>query len=116
MTTYLPPEVQAGLDDARRKAAKRSNRLRVKAGNEIHPVIHAWDNGFALEREVASHLRGRVELYDGMTLLSQCLIVASDEDGDLMRFEYKRMTEARGEQPVDFERAENAPVALIGRR
>lgn len=115
MTTFLPPEVQAGLDDARRRALRKSSRLRVRAGKDCFPVLKAWSQGFALDRSVAEHLRGRVELYDGSKLLSQCLIVASEEDGDLMLFEYKRMTEATGEQPLDFEQAPDAPVALIGR-
>jgi len=54
------------------------------------------------------------EVRDGARLLSQCLIVASEEDGDMMRFEYKRMTEATSEQPLDFVRDPDAPVALIG--
>ncbi|MEQ9243309.1 hypothetical protein [Roseovarius indicus] len=115
MTTYLPPEVQAGLDDARKRALKKSQRLSVQAGEETFRVLEAWDDGFALELAVADHLRGMVDLYDGPTLVSQCLIVASEEDGNQMRFEYKRMTEATGEQPVDFEKPENAPVALIGK-
>jgi len=114
MTTYLPPDVQAGLDDARRRAWKKSHRLRVRAGDDNYRVIRVWDDGFSLDRSVADHLRGRVDLFDGQELLSQCLIVASEEDGDEMCFEYKRITEATGEQPVDFERDANAPVALIG--
>ena len=89
--------------------------LRVQAGDEIYQVVQAWDDGFSLEASAAHHLRGRVDLYDGTKLLSQCLIVASEEDGDLLRFEYKRMTEATGEQPLDFERAANAPIALIAK-
>lgn len=115
MTTYLPPEVQQGLDEARKRALKKSHRLRVQAGDESFRVLEAWDDGFALELAVADHLRGMVDLYDGPTLLSQCLIVASEEEGDMMRFEYKRMTEATGEQPVDFEKPDDAPVALIGK-
>ena len=115
MSTFLPKDVQAGLDAARRKSWKKSHRLRVQAGDEIYQVVQAWDDGFSLEASVAHHLRGRVDLYDGTKLLSQCLIVASEEDGDLLRFEYKRMTEATGEQPLDFERAANAPVALIAK-
>jgi len=115
MQSFLPPEIQAGLDAARKHAWKKSRRLRVRAGEDTFRVLKTWDDGFALERAVVETLRGRVDLYDGATLLSQCLIVASEEDGDMMRFEYKRMTEATGEQPLDFVRDPNAPVALIGR-
>lgn len=115
MTTFLPPEVQAGLDEARKRARRKNARLRVRAGQDSFPVIKSWEDGFALEMSEAAHLRGRVELYDGTRLLSQCLIIASERDGDAMRFEYKRITDARGEQPLDFEKPDNAPVALIGK-
>ena len=115
MSTFLPPDVQAGLDQARKKAWRKSHRLRVQAGDEVYRVVQAWEDGFSLEATAASHLRGRVDLYDGAKLLSQCLIIASEEDGDLMRFEYKRVTEACEEQPLDFVRAPDAPVALIAK-
>jgi hypothetical protein len=113
MSTFLPPDVQAGLDAARKKAWRDNHRLRVQAGEKIYRVLQAWDNGFSLESADAVALRGRVDLYDGSRHLSQCLIIASEEDGDVMRFEYKRMTDAMDEQPLDFERAADAPVALI---
>ena len=113
MSTFLPPEVQAGLDDARKTALKKSSRLRIHAGEEIHPVLHAWEGGFALNTDEASHLRGRVDLYDGARLISQCLIIASEEEDDEVRFEYKRMTEAIDQQPLYFYRAPDAPIALL---
>ncbi|MEO0370382.1 MAG: hypothetical protein AAF231_02900 [Pseudomonadota bacterium] len=115
MSTFLPPEVQAGLDAARRQALRSKHRLRVQAGDRVYRVIDAWENGFSLELAGEETLRGRVDLYDGARHLSQCLIVACEEDGDEMRFEYKRMTEASDTQPLDFVRADDAPVALIAR-
>lgn len=115
MSTFLPPEVQAGLDEARKRATRTSRRLRIEAGGDSYSVLHAWEGGFALDADAAEHLRGRVDLYDGTRHVSQCLIVASEEDSGEIRFEYKRITEATGEQPLDFERAPDAPVALIGR-
>ncbi len=114
MTGYLPKEVQDGLDQARKAALKKSSRLRVRAGDDVYHVLKAWEDGFALDAEFAAHLRGRVALYDGTRLISHCLIIAAEEDGDEMRFEYKRMTEATDTQPLDFYRAPDAPVALIG--
>ncbi|HKL56567.1 MAG: hypothetical protein ACX93P_03140 [Roseovarius sp.] len=113
MTTYLPPDVQAGLDEARKKGWKASHRLRVRAGEDTYRVLRAWEGGFALEAEGAPHLRGLVDLYDGPKHLSQCLIVASEEEGGEMRFELKRVTEASDRQPLDFVRDPEAPVALI---
>lgn len=113
MTTYLPHDVQAGLDAARKRAVQTSRRLRVRVGDDTHPVLRAWEGGFAVEADSAPHLRGLVDLYDGPKHLSRCLIVASEEEDGEMRFELKRMTDARETQPLDFERNAHAPVALI---
>ncbi|SLN58916.1 hypothetical protein PEL8287_03170 [Roseovarius litorisediminis] len=115
MMTFLPPDVQAGLDAARKLAQKKSSRLRVQAGDQVFHILRTWDNGFALDADEAPGLRGLVDLYDGARLLSQCLIVASEEEAGEMRFEFKRTTEATGEQPLDFYREPNAPVALLPR-
>lgn len=114
MSTYLPPDVQAGLDAARRRARKRAGRLRVEVGGEIHPVLRAWEGGFALAADSAPHLRGRVALYDGTRLLSHGLIIASVEDDGKIHCEYKRISDAHETQPLDFCRAPDAPVALLG--
>lgn len=113
MTTFLPEDVQAGLDAARRETSQKSHRLRVEAGGKCHRILRAWENGFALDAAEAPYLRGLVNLYDGARHLSQCLIIASCEDTGEVHCEYKRMTEAVGEQPLDFERARDAPVALL---
>lgn len=115
MTTFLSHEVQAGLDAARKAERRRTSRLSLQAGSQSYRVLRAWEGGFALESEVAPHLRGLVDLYEGARLVSQCLIVASEEEADEIRFEYKRVTEATDEQPLDFERAPNAPVGLLGK-
>ena len=114
MTTFLPPEVQAGLDDARKRAWKKSHRLWVRSGRDRYRVVRVWDDGFSLDRSRSAHLRGRITLTDGNRLVSDCLIVASGQDGDEMHFEYKRMTRARDERPLDFERDADAPRALTG--
>lgn len=115
MTTFLSAEVQAGLDEARKRGLHKSRRLRVEAGDQSFSVLRAWDGGFALHADTAPHLRGLVDLYDGARHLSRCLIVASEEDGPEMRFDLKVVTEAGLQQPVDFERPDDAPVALIGK-
>lgn len=115
MQEFLPPEIQAGLDAARKRAWGKGQRLRVRAGEVEYPVLGAWDGGFAVTREVAEHLRGHVALYDGARLIADCLIVAAGEEGGAVRFEYKRATGAAASPPADFERASDAPVALIGR-
>lgn len=113
MTTFLPKEVQAGLDAARKQSLKKKSRLRVEAGSESHKVLRFWDKGFSLDAENAPHLRGLVDLYDGARHIYQCLIVASEEEAGEMRYEFKRNTAAADRAPLDFYRDENAPIALL---
>ncbi len=113
MSEYLPKEVREGLELARKRDQRRKSRLRVQAGDRTFVILRYWDDGFALDREDTPHLRGLVDLYDGGRHLSQCLIVASEEDGDEMVFEFKRETPAIDAAPLDYLRDENAPVALI---
>ncbi len=115
MTTYLPKEVQEGLEQARKRDLKKSARLRVAVGDDVFPVLEFRDGGFALDLDNAPKLRGLVDLYDGGRHLYQCLIVASEEDGALMRYEFKRSTAAVDKAPLDFARDENAPIALLAR-
>lgn len=115
MTTFVSKEVQAGIELARRDAMRRKSRLRLHVGDEIYPVLRFWDSGFAMEAEVAPHLRGLVDLYDGAVHLYQCLIVASSEEEGEMIYEFKRHTAAADTAPLDFDRDENAPIALLGR-
>ena len=113
MTTFVPKEVQAGLDSARNAALKSAARLRLSVDGTTYPVLRMWKTGFSLHAKTAPHLRGFVDLYDGAIHLFQCLIVASDEEGDEMRYEFKRLTAVSDSAPLDFERAVDAPIALI---
>ncbi|MEL6452410.1 MAG: hypothetical protein AAFQ19_14230 [Pseudomonadota bacterium] len=113
MSTFLPKEVQAGLDGARLNALKSKSRLRLSVDGATHPVLRMWKTGFSLQAEAAPQLRGYVDLYDGSIHLFQCLIVASDEDAGEMRYEFKRLTAVSPTAPLDFERPVDAPVALI---
>lgn len=115
MTTFLPKEVREGLEMARKRDLKKKARMRVTVGDAAFPVLEMGDTGFALDIDNAPKLRGLVDLYDGARHLYQCLIVASEEDGGLMRYEFKRSTRAADKAPLDFVRDENAPIALIGR-
>ena len=115
MTTFLPKEVAEGLEAARKQALRKKSRLWVQAGTEIFRVLKYWDSGFSVDLQDAPQLRGLVDLYDGSRHLYQCLIVASEEEGGEMRYEFKRNTRAVDSAPLDFERDANKPVALIGR-
>lgn len=113
METLFSKEIQSGLDQARFEALKKSSRLRVSVGGEVKPVLRMWKKGFAMEA-TAPALRGFVDLYDGSIHLFQCLIVTSEEEAGERRYEFKRATAVAENPAVDFERLENAPVALIG--
>lgn len=115
MSEYLPKEVREGLERARKRAAIRRSRLRVKAGDQTFTILRHWEKGFALDAENAPHLRGFVDLYDGSRHMAQCLIVASAEEAGEMVYEFKRSTAAVDRPALDYDRDENAPVALIER-
>ena len=113
MSEFLPKEVREGLKLARKQALRRKSRLRLHAGGDIFPILRFWDTGFALDIEDAPRLRGFVDVYDGEHHLYQCLIVASEENGGTMIYEFKRSTAAVDKAPLDFVRDEDAPVALL---
>ncbi|MGR3456027.1 hypothetical protein [Pseudooceanicola sp.] len=114
MTTYLPKELQDGLQAARKLAMAKKSRLRVRAGDEVIPVLRFWDKGFAVDHDAAPRLRGLVDIYDGTRHLFQCLIVAADEEDGEMRYDFKRATAATDHAPLDFEKSPDAPAGLIG--
>lgn len=114
MTTFLPKDVQDGLDAARRASLRKASRLRVRAGDDLYPVLSLWRDGFAVEADSVPPLRGLVDLFDGAHHLYQCLIVASEEERGEMRYEFKRSTQAQDKAPLDFYRDPAAPIALLG--
>ncbi|WP_428926691.1 hypothetical protein [Marinibacterium sp. SX1] len=115
MSTYLPREVRDDLDAARMAKLRKRNRLRVLVGGEAWPVLRLWRSGFAVEAERVPALRGLVDVYDGSQHLYQCLIVASEEEGGEMRYEFKRNTAAHDSPPLDHARDPDTPIALLPR-
>lgn len=115
MSDFLPKEVLEGLQRARKARLRASSRLRVHTDNAVFPVLRFWESGFALDAENAPHLRGLVDLYDGGRHIYQCLIVASSEEAGERVFDFKRSTAVLDKAPLDFERDENAPIALLAR-
>ncbi len=113
MSEFLPKEVRDGLEEARKRDLRRRARLRVVAGDDVYPILRIWDDGFALDAEEVSQLRGLVDVYDGARHVSQCLIIASDVAEGQLICTMKRATQAVDAAPVDFERDEAAPVGLI---
>ncbi len=114
MTTFLPKDVADGLAAAQRASLRKKSRLRVAVGERRIPILDLWDTGFAVDRDDAPDLRGLVDIFDGARHLYQCLIVAAEENGAEMRYDFKRSTEAHDHAPLDFVRPDTAPIALLG--
>lgn len=113
MSTYVPKSVQDALDAARMDTMRKKSRLRVEVNGKYYPVLRLWGGGFSVNREAVPQLRGLVDLFEGARQLSQCLIVASEEDAGEMRYEFKRSTAASEKAPLDFYQAPDAPKGLI---
>ncbi len=113
MSTYMSKEVREGLKAAQLAALKKTSRLRVLVGDEFHPVLRMWKDGFAVEEESAPIMRGLVDIYDGGRHIYQCLIVACEAEAGEMCYEFKRNTTAQDRAPLDFYRDSQAPVGLL---
>jgi hypothetical protein len=113
MTEFLPKDLQEQLTSARRQARRKAVTRVVHVGDEAFPILDYSDTGFAVDADDAAHLRGLIDIYEGPTHMTRALIVASVQDGDLMRYEFKRNTRASAVAPADFERETPAPERLL---
>jgi hypothetical protein len=113
MSEFLPKDVRAGLEEARKRDIRKRSRLRVMADDKVFPILRFWDDGFSLDADDVAHLRGLVDIFDGARHLYQSLIIASDVQGGELICTMKRSTVAADRPPLDFARDEFAPVALI---
>lgn len=113
MDAFLSKEVLQGLERARKQAQRKKNRLRLHVEDEIYPLLRISENGFEMEADSAPHLRGFVDIYDGSRHLSNCLVIHSELEGNIMRYEFKRNTNVTDSPAKDFAEDENAPVALL---
>jgi hypothetical protein len=113
MEISLSKEIQAGLDAARMESLRKASKLRIDVDGTQHRVLRHWTMGFSMDAETAPKLRGLVDLYDGSIHLFQCLVVAAQEEGGEMQFEFKRATKVAEKAALDFERKSDASVALI---
>ncbi len=113
MNDFLPDAVMQGLAQARKSAARKSNRLCVHDGDAVYAIRRIWDGGFALDSEVADKVRGRVEIYDGARHIYQCLIVDSSEEGGERIFDFKWLHPVTDTAPVDYEQPNFVPAGLI---
>lgn len=115
MSDFLPKEVRAGLEEARKRDLRRKSRMRVITGEQVYSILRYWEDGFTLDADQVEHLRGLVDIYDGARQISQSLIIASEVEAGELVCTMKRSTAALDRAPLDFVRDENAPVALLPR-
>lgn len=115
MFEFLPDAVRQGLEEARKAALKRKDRLSVHDGDDVYRIRRLWDGGFALDLKGSDRLRGHVDIYDGPKHLYQCLVMSSVEDGDERVFEFKWLTSVADGPAPDFVRPDFVPAGLIGR-
>jgi hypothetical protein len=115
MSDFLPKEVRAGLEEARKRDLRKRSRLRVLVGDEVYPILRFWEDGFALDADQVAHLRGLVDIYDGSRHLWQSLIIASEVEAGELICVMKRSTAAADRAPIDYVRDENAPVGYLPR-
>lgn len=113
MNDQLPEAVRLGLEQARKAALRRSSRLCIHVDDQVFRVLRLWDDGFAMDAEDAPQLRGHVDLYDGARHLSQCLVVASQREGDEMVFEFKWNTRVSNHPPADFAFEKESPAGYL---
>ena len=116
MSTFLPKEVQDGLNAARRRDQRRKSRMMVEGNGQTYRILKFWDGGFSVERAQADQLRGFVDIYDRGHHLYQALIVAAYEEDGLMLYDFKRMSKVSDQPPRDFVEAPVEIKGLLGHR
>jgi hypothetical protein len=115
MSSFLPQSVRDELAAAQKSARRRRATRVVHIGDEAYPILEMTAEGFSVDAADAPRLRGLIDIFDGPRHLYQALIVASEQQGDLMRYEFKRNTAASATAPLDFEASADRPVALLTR-
>lgn len=113
MSTFLPKNVEDELRAAAVANQRRKSRMRVETNGDSYKVLRLWPGGFAVAAQDAPKLRGLVDIYDSGRHMTQALIVASEDEGDEIRYEFKRNTLASDRAPLDFARPVDAPIALL---
>lgn len=113
MLEFYSKELRDGLAQAQMSRARKKSRLKVQVGSSTYPLLRFWHDGLALEAVHTTHLRGLVDIFDGAKHIFQCLIVASETDGDELVCSFKRATAVLDSAALDYERNEHAPIAYL---
>lgn len=115
MFEYLPHELRDQLAAAQRHAKRKQATRSVHVGDEAFAILEMTDDGFALAADEAPRLRGLIDIYEGAQHLYQALIVASAEEGDVVRYDFKRNTATARTAPVDFIQDDTRPAGLLSK-
>ena len=113
MLEFFSKDLRDGLANAQLHRARKKSRLKVQVGTQTYPLLRFWQGGLTIEAQHTQHLRGLVDVYDGARHIFQCLIVASEVDGDELICSFKRATAVLDRAALDYERNENAPVGYL---
>jgi hypothetical protein len=115
MTEFLSREIRSEFEAARKRGLRQRSRLRVMTGDEVYPILKLLPDGFILDADEVSHLRGLVDVFEGARHVSQCLIIASDVEAGELICKMKRETTVRDRPALDYERSDKAPVGYLPR-
>lgn len=114
MLEFLPEEVAKGIAMAQRRASRPRARLHLQVGEAVFPILRFWQNGLSLDGGLApGKIRGLVEVYDGPRHIFQCLIVASEREGDELLCAFKRMSIIHDGPAADYWRGEHQPMGYL---
>lgn len=113
MSDFLSHDIRSEMEAARKRDLRRRSRLRVQTDLNSYPVLRTFADGFTLDADQVTRLRGIVDLYDGARHLSQCLIMASDVAGGELICTMKWQTAAGTHAALDYVRDEAAPVGYL---
>lgn len=115
MSSYLPKELREQLAAAQLKTRRKRATRAVHIGDQAFSILEMSEDGFSVVAEDTPRLRGLVDIYEGPNHLYQALIIASSDEGDLMRYDFKRNTAATTNAPLDFEVPESRPIGLLSK-
>ena len=113
MSPFLPKSIIDELALARQRTRRKRATWAVHVGEHVFPILDFGENGFVIDINHGPRLRGLVDIYEGPRHLYEALIVATAQDGDVMRYEFKRNTAAATTPALDFAAREDSLILLL---
>ena len=113
MTGYLPSAIAEELEKSLKKKAEKKLKMTVRFDNVFYSILRFSETSFSIRASHQVKLRGLVDIFINNKHAHQALIVASDSNGDVINFNFKRNTAAQSVPPLDFERDDNNVAGLL---